>query len=241
MKFLLIDAGNTSIKYALCVPKDRGSIVTVLKQSEIADHQFDQVIVSNVSGRDVKKFLSDLNTDQSFGYSENQYIEAKVSPNAFGIKCAYEQYQNLGIDRWCAILGAEKRHPNKNLIIIDSGTATTVDFLTKDKVHFGGWIVPGLQLMQSSIVEKAPLVFSAKNVEKEYIGTNTPSALLSGCTAAQKGLIQQALLEFKKVIQSGDILIVITGGAAQCIAENTELNCVVESDLIFHGLSRFAQ
>ena len=53
----------------------------------------------------------------------------------------------LGVDRWLAILAAAfKLYPQKNVLIIDAGTATTVDLLAKSGVHQGGWILPGITI-----------------------------------------------------------------------------------------------
>ena len=230
---LLIDSGNTSTKLVLYDHTQPEIIFKPINHIEDINFPIKNVIASVVSDISLTTLLKNLVYDKC--------TTVEVNVNTFGISCGYPNYKNLGIDRWCAILGAELLYPNQNIIIVDAGTAITVDFLQYNKIHLGGWISPGLELMKNSIVEKAPLVFSDELETEESIGTDTPSALSNGCLCAQYGLIQQAITEFQAHCRTKKIKVVLTGGGAPLLTKKLNIEFALEKDLIFHGLARFVE
>lgn len=78
-----------------------------------------------------------------------------TQPSCCGIECGYEKFDQFGVDRWMAILGACSGS-NKPIFIVDAGTALTVDAVI-DKKHIGGFIVPGLGLMRDSLLKNTAL------------------------------------------------------------------------------------
>lgn len=162
--------------------------------------------------------------------------EVKTSGQAFGVQCAYKNYQTLGIDRWLAVLGAVAQYPGKNVIVVDAGTATTVDFVTKDKQHLGGWIVPGLELMTSSIAQRADKVFDSDDTHYQYdVGTTTPQALKFGCLAAQLGVVRQAIEFFDREFE----LVLAGGTAALMLGPLSEFKPHYDELIVFRGLDLF--
>jgi type III pantothenate kinase len=77
---------------------------------------------------------------------------AQVSASLGGVACAYKDYKTLGIDRWLALLAAYKRCSGA-AIVVDCGTAITIDLLAANGLHRGGYILPGFDLMLSSLSE----------------------------------------------------------------------------------------
>ena len=129
-----------------------------------------------------------------------------------------------------------KAYPNQHVIVVDAGTATTVDFVTSDNHHLGGWIVPGLDLMTSSIAQRAVKVFDDDNTTFNHgFGQTTPAALKSGCLAAQLGLIHQAVSMFDR-----EAVLILAGGSAPLLLEHIQaLNPVHDPMIVFKGLDRF--
>jgi type III pantothenate kinase len=113
-----------------------------------------------------------------------------------GIRTLYQDPSKLGADRWAAIIGA-RALSSTNTLIINSGTATTIDLLGGNGVHYGGWILPGLSLMQESLqgnTAQLPLaVRSSTPATQASFGSNTDEAIISGCDAAQIGAILRAV------------------------------------------------
>ena len=231
MKVLLIDVGNTKSKYAVYENKSISLIDRDTALNTITE--FNEVICSSVS--------TDEDVDHLLCRFKGDTINVRTDASAFGIKNAYQNYQNLGIDRWLAVIGAQHSFPNQDLIVVDAGTAMTVDILTANKQHLGGWIIPGLNLMQSSIADLAPGVFTGERKELEVFGTDTPSALYSGCFFALTAAIEKATLLLEKLTSKRAAKILITGGDAKELAKGLEMESILIPDLVFKGLARFSK
>lgn len=231
MQHLLIDVGNTCAKYCLVI--DGCYRAVTFQQAEQALDSIAAIVIATVANNsDVDKLL--IKAVQR--NTPIQYVE--VMAQAFGISCGYPNYQNLGIDRWLAVVGAEILYPNENIVIVDAGTAMTVDFLTADKQHLGGWIIPGLELMQEAIVNKAPKVFKTEQTKLETFGTDTPSAVYNGCLFACESTIYSAVEQFSKKV-AGNIRILITGGNAKLLSQRLKIETVESESLLFLGMNRF--
>ena len=118
------------------------------------------------------------NTSGSVNNCENTQIDiAKVVKQHSGVTIAYTKPHNLGVDRWLALLAAhhyvgqdigqdvgqgieqdvEQGAASSSWLIIDAGTAVTVDLMDKGK-HLGGMIIPGLQLLRDSFYDKTQII-----------------------------------------------------------------------------------
>ena len=227
---LLVDVGNTRAKAVL---SHHGRLEKVRFDLSLFEHYpIDQLVYAAV--RDDEQVIELLDQASIHGA---QVTSVQTAKEAFGVHCAYPNFETLGIDRWLSVLGGVKEYPNQNLIIVDAGTATTVDFVTDEKLHLGGWIVPGLKLMTSAIADKAQKVFDGNQADyTDQIGTNTPQALKSGCLAAQLGLIQHAIDYFDRPAQ-----LILLGGSATVIMSQLALSNTFYHDplLVFKGMDLF--
>ena len=105
------------------------------------------------------------------------------------MRTLYADSAKLGADRWAAIIGT-RALSNSNALIINAGTATTIDLLGGNGVHYGGWILPGLSLMQESLQNNtAQLPLAIRSADHTGFGASTNSAIIGGCDAAQIGAI----------------------------------------------------
>lgn len=219
---LLVDVGNTALKLAL-YNEDK---ITFVEQQQLNWQGITQVLVASVRANPL---LDSLVSEANEKGIEVKF--AKVSAQQNGVTCAYAEFKNLGIDRWLVVLAAAYLYPNQSSIIIDAGTATTVDVLIDGKTHKGGWIIPGIDLMMESIVVRAEKVFANETVMfANNLGSNTPEALSYGCLAANLGLIQQARALFGENIQ-----VLCTGGYGKLLAQHLENSEFIE-DLVLQGL-----
>lgn len=231
MRNLLIDVGNTNAKFCLA----DGDSFTELSYKQALEtlHSIKSIAVASVA--DNKQVSSLLKKALEM---EISIINAEVAAKSFGIECAYAEYKNLGIDRWLAVLAADTIYPKTNIVIVDAGTAMTIDFLSAEKKHLGGWIIPGLDLMKSSIIEKASKVFCGEKVAKERFGTDTPSAVSNGCLFTCVGAIELAA-SFLTEKSTTPIKILITGGNGQELSELINQENKRDEHLVFKGLNRF--
>jgi type III pantothenate kinase len=131
---------------------------------------------------------------------------------AGGISNGYKHPQRLGVDRWCALIGA-RAHFKEALLVVTAGTATTIDSLSADGRFLGGLILPGVGLMKHALAEHtAGLSFVEEGCHAAF-PDNTADAIASGVLEAQAGAVERAFL---RLPHAG--LCLVSGGAAPALA-----------------------
>lgn len=226
---LLVDVGNTALKTALF----NGSKISLCSFDDLDWSCISSVIYSHVATTKQLTLLIEMAESNNI-----PIFKAMVSKECAGVKCGYENYQTLGIDRWLVVLACanEFSSANRDIVIIDSGTATTVDIINHKKQHLGGWIIPGLDLLVDSIASRAEKVFvDQKTPFQAEFGNNTPAALKNGCLVSTLGAIQYATS-----LLDNEPLLVFAGGYGMLLKDqiSLELNqkAIYSDDLIFKGL-----
>ena len=247
---LLIDIGNSRTKYVYLI-NNKLSSTTQLNNDEFSAAYFvkyfsqaSQIIVANVAKSTLTDELAAWCVSQKISFKQ---VHSEQQKNA--LISAYQEPTTLGIDRWLALLGAIHLYPNENILIIDAGTATTVDLLANNGQHQGGWILAGVNALFSSILSHSTLVH-AKNKTRPSLafGTNTTDNVNNACWAATLGMIERGISQAQ---QLGDInRIILTGGDGKALtslllAQTTENILAVENiqfidNLIFFGLLEYA-
>lgn len=229
---LLVDIGNTRTKYVFCDKEGHLSEVSILQGDiEPLIKKCQKVLVASVNNpEEVQRF------DLVAKHLEVAFQTIETTANAFGVKCPYQQYHKLGVDRWLCALAVAKR-TQKAVAIIDAGTAATCDFVFEGK-YLGGWIAPGFQLMRNALVSNTANV-TADNMFPNAleIGTDTEECVNAGCLAMLSGFIEQA--EQKIASLSTDYTLIISGGSADMLAKMTKNQYSIEHDLVFQGLKLY--
>jgi len=150
---------------------------------------------------------------------------------AAGVTCGYIVPGTLGVDRWLAVLATWRKFEAPS-VIVDAGSAITVDVLAENGIHTGGYIVPGLQMMQRALYTGTNLVkVEAPAVAELVLGTSTREAVLHGCLAMAVALIQAVRNN------SQQVKLMMTGGDAEIVANFMGGDVVVEPDLVLDGLA----
>ena len=152
-----------------------------------------------------------------------------------GVGVRTENPKEVGADRLVTALGAVKKYKG-NLIIIDSGTATTFDIVSADKHFEGGIIAPGINLSVKALHEAAaqlPRIAIMK--PKNVIGKNTVEAMQSGIFWGYIGLIDGLV---RQIIEEDgrDFTVVGTGGVASLFQGASETIQHYDSNLTIDGL-----
>jgi type III pantothenate kinase len=168
-----------------------------------------------------------------------------------GIINAYENPATLGIDRWLAIVGAAHAYGTP-VVIMDLGTATTLDAVDEQGRHLGGLILPGPALMLESLATATAMPVPAgfgdgetangtkgKKAAGPGVGpaTSTSEAIREGVLAAQIGALNQFMRHVGAKL-SKEPQLVLTGGAAECILDRLESQPVFDPWLVFKGMLR---
>ncbi|OYO32130.1 type III pantothenate kinase [Janthinobacterium sp. PC23-8] len=236
---LLIDAGNTRIKWALVAP-DAG-LGDWLASGAVAHAQLDSlaaqwaslpigtVLLSNVAGSAIAARLRAMLT-----VAVRDFVSL---PQQAGVANGYRNAAQLGCDRFAAAIGARALAPGQAVIVANCGTATTIDAITAEGVFLGGMILPGLGLMASSLARNTAQLPQIADTAPLPAGfaDNTDDAILSGCLAAQTGAIERA------VRMHGAQRCLLSGGAAPRIAPALALPFQLVDNIVMLGLQAAAR
>lgn len=242
MKQLLVDAGNTRVKTAVMTSDGHVEPLFNVAYSELANTPFPEAVQQVWMGA-VSNEVRMAKLGEWLSQSKAEAIEIHSEASAFGITNAYAVPQNLGVDRWLALVGAFSEQQRATLII-DAGTAITADWLTQSGEHLGGWIVPGVDLMQQAVIERTPKVFRGQDStwgKVNQLGVSTPEGLSNGCTNAMVGFIRQAIAVTETELDWFDYRLIFSGGSTPLIPVDLRRRGELRSELVLHGLARYAE
>lgn len=239
---LLIDAGNTRIKWALVNDAGdwiRSGVLPVGQASELpvlfaGSTEIEQIWVSNVAGEEVSHHVRGIGADRSL-----QVHFAVAEEKQRGVRNGYFNAAQLGSDRWAALIAAWNLVQGKCLVV-NCGTAITIDALSGQGKFLGGLILPGIELMQRSLAAAADQLKAGhiKPGQGKYVQfpVNTTDAMFSGAIQAGCGAIQR-----QYALLGAGSQVVLSGGAAEALKEYINLPLRVVDNLVLQGLLLISQ
>lgn len=212
MIMLLIDAGNSRLKWALAkfqngLQAGAWSNQNVLNNEQVTREIFaglsppDHVIISNVAGDKMTQILQDACAAWSCNI---KFVVAQQQQ--CGVLNTYQRPAQLGSDRWAALIAAWQQQRSACLVI-NCGTATTVDTLLINSnssgsgIFLGGLILPGVEMMQRSLTQRTAQLIEASGSLHDF-PQNTADAIYSGAMRATLGAIQQQYAMLVKYIDA---------------------------------------
>ncbi|MCQ2610854.1 MAG: type III pantothenate kinase [Treponema sp.] len=246
---LTIDVGNTTIAGGLF-------------SNEKLLFQFRKSTNATVTSDELGIFLRDVIVCNGFDYKEITEIAcSSVVPainhalsNAFvkyfgksalfiqagvktGIKIKCPNPNEVGADRVAAAMGAVNVKPNTNLIVIDMGTATTVDMITDKKEYLGGAIMPGIAMSVRSLASGTAKLPSVEIVKPEkFYAAETISAIQAGIYYGHAGSIKEIIAQIKaNEFKGKNVYIIGTGGFAKLYSDYGIFD-EIQPDLVHQGL-----
>ena len=156
-----------------------------------------------------------------------------------GINIKYDNPKEVGADRIVNAVAANELY-NKDLIIIDFGTATTYCALTKEGNYLGGCISPGIKISSDALFERAAKLPRIElEVPKNIICKNTITSMQAGILYGYIGQVEYIVKKTKEEMKSlglGEPFVIATGGLANTIARQTDVIDEVKGDLTLEGL-----
>lgn len=226
MAELLLDIGNTLAKAVI----HRFGELTTFDLVETLPTDISAVYFASVASAER---VESLKTEFNLGDLKWHQVCSEAKRNQ--LHNSYAQPQLMGVDRWLAMLGAQQFHQNQALIVVDAGTALTLDVVDSLGMHQGGWILPGLRLQQQAVTSHTAKVFNRDEQRPELgFGQDTASCLQNGALAAVVAAIRYGV----SMVPQGKL--VLTGGDAPALLRYLEdLNVDFQPLLVFHGLSQF--
>ena len=242
---LAIDAGNSRVKWGWHHGTGWASIATVslIEFAASSDHinPFSvthedpaRIVIANVAGEGARELL--VNWTSIFDATP---LWLKAEAECCGVKNRYEHPETLGPDRWAALIAARAAHAGPCLVV-NAGTATTVDMLSGDGTFLGGAILPGVELMRFVLHEHTGRLPIQQGVVREA-PRNTLDAIETGCRHAQAGAVERIYRGFSAT--AGAPLCIVAGGAGRELVE--QLSATIPrrytENLVLDGLARIAQ
>lgn len=191
---------------------------------------------SNIDGVVISSVVSDIGTNIEKAVKRYYKLNPVVvsSDLDLGIDIKYDNPKLLGADRICGAVGAYHLYGGP-LIVVDLGTATTIDAVDKKGNYLGGVIMTGLKSMNEGLMLKAPKL-PRINVERpeKVIGTNTIDGIRSGFYG-YVDMIDGMVDRIKKEMNIRKAKVIGTGGLIGYIAEDSRRISEVNDDLILEG------
>ncbi|HZN86569.1 MAG TPA: type III pantothenate kinase [Burkholderiales bacterium] len=236
---LAIDAGNSRVKWGWHDRRDWHNLATVsLIEFAAANHDINpfaathenpqRIVISNVAGEGAHQLL--INWTSIF---DAEPLWLKGEAERCGVRSLYQRPEQLGPDRWAALVAARALHRGPCLVV-NAGTATTADVLSSGGEFLGGLILPGVDLMRFVLHEhtgRLPLQ------EGRFAPTprNTVDAIETGCRHAQAGAVERM---FRVAGPGAQCL--VSGGAGKALIEQLDIPCRYVENLVLEGLARIA-
>ncbi|HXF67152.1 MAG TPA: type III pantothenate kinase, partial [Burkholderiales bacterium] len=154
-----------------------------------------------------------------------------------GVRSAYERPRELGPDRWAALIGAWHLYRGP-CVVVNAGTAMTVDALSGEGVFLGGFIVPGERLMREALA-RGTAGLGLRAGRHAYFPARTADAIASGALNALAGAIERMVRHMREAGQAAPLL-VLSGGDARLLAPRLTGPLEVVDNLVLEGIVRIA-
>lgn len=241
---LLIDIGNTRTKWVLAQGGefiDRGSVLN----AELPSYKFDlsesvESVCACCVASDQYFEKVHRKIELQFGLSIDRVGVDKVRD---GMVNRYQTLDRLGADRWIAAIGARQIEPQGPLIVIDAGTAVTIDLVSNTNHFKGGVILPGGLMMHDALVGRTAGILSVPLQVDSVIGRSTEECVNAGVLYGLVGGIERVVKEMQLSLTHGKTEqgrmiaeVLICGGDAEQLLPLLPATYRYQPDTIFRGL-----
>lgn len=219
---LMTDANRTSDEIGL-------TVCQYFRRFDLTTDQVCDIVIASVVPQVMYTLTSAM--VKYFG-KKPLIIDEDIQPEIY-----YEGEDHLGADRAVSCVAAMAKY-GKPLVVLDFGTATTVDALDSRGTYLGGCILAGIRVSTDALFRQAAMLPRIELVSPpSVLGQNTISQIQAGSVLGYIGAIEYLIRRTKAEMGFGDdVKVVATGGLARLIADNTDLIDVVDSQLIVDGL-----
>lgn len=236
---LVIDAGNSRVKWGWHDGERWASVATVsLIEFAAANHDInpfaathedpDRIVISNVAGEGAHQLI--VNWTSIF---EAEPLWLRGEAERCGVRSRYDDPAQLGPDRWAALIAARALHAG-DCVVVNAGTATTVDLLSSEGEFLGGLILPGVDLMRFVLHEHTGTL-PIQEGEFRKAPTCTLDAIETGCRHAQAGAVERMVRS-----AAAGALCLVSGGAGRALIAQLDFSARYVENLVLEGLARVA-
>ena len=204
---------------------------SVLRENDINPHEISSIALCTV----VPEILYSITAAcQKYFGIEPFILQAGVKT---GLQISYKNPQEVGADRIANAIAVTQLYPNKNVIVIDLGTATTFCAISSNKNYMGGVILPGLKMSMSALAQGASKLGSVEIIEtSQTLGKTTNDSIQSGLYYGTLGAIKEIINNLQQQSFKGKKTIIIGTGGFTSIYRNTKIFDEIIPDLVLKGL-----
>ena len=203
----------------------------VLRENNIDPSDIDKVAICSV----VPQTLYSLKgASKKYFNCEPFVLQSGVKT---GLKIRYKNPNEVGADRIANAIAGTNLFPNRDLVIVDFGTATTFCVVSSNKEYLGGAILPGLKLSMNSLTQNTAKLMSVEIKQPEnVVGRSTAESIQAGLYFGQVGVIKEFISRITEESFAGEKPVVIGTGGFSKLFSSEKLFDYQSPDLILEGL-----
>ena len=247
MSVLLVDIGNTRVKWALL----RGARFTPGRPVAHGGRGDALAALLKRIPRDVERVLAVSVAGAPLGQALSRAARArklrvefvKSARRAGAVSNGYKDVWRLGADRWVGAIGAHALAPGRDVLFAMAGTALTIDLVTAAGRHRGGAIIPGPATMVASLLSGTNGIRrrsrGLRASSRKLFAADTASALSAGSQFAAAAFIDRAVNEATGTLGSRPLLL-LSGGGAAGLRRHLRVRAREVPDLVLRGLAVLA-
>lgn len=244
MDTLYFDVGNTQIKWLYrseasdLYGAERSDNVGLMWAESLRKKVSEpkRIAVSCVKS---SEYLSVLISSLKSAYGLEPFV-ANVLRAECGVVCSYDDPSRMGIDRWLAMVAVRSQFKGA-FCVIDCGSAATFDWVDAEGNHVGGFILPGLKMSVSALLQGTDqVVVDADRLQVAGIepGVSTTEAVYNGVLFSFVSQIESAFRKLMEIAGGSQVDLVLTGGDAKLLTDKIKVPHKVVGNLVFIGLEQ---
>ncbi len=244
---LALDIGNTNVTIGLFDHKELQATWRLTTSVDRMGDEYAVLLLNLFSHKGIQVSSVDKvvicsvvpNLTPTFHEISQSYFGIKALEVAAGVKTGvrilYENPKEVGADRIADAVAAYQLYGGP-VIVLDFGTATVLDAVSKEGDYIGGAIAPGIMIAAEALFARAAKLYKVELVRpKTAIGKNTVTAIQSGLIYGYVGLVEGLIQRFKREL-GHDSKVIATGGLAPIVAKETPLIDEINPELTLIGL-----
>jgi type III pantothenate kinase len=236
---LYVDIGNSAVKWATEVELHAGrqhqaesdNLPAAIEDAWLRLERPEAVYIASVRYQDIDSKL--LTWIQQKWQLTAKFAQTRQREH--GVTNGYQQPDQLGVDRWLALIAAHALSPLPK-IVVDCGSATTIDAMDGTGQHIGGIILPGLRIFADCLRQNTDIPSCDVGEFKGYFATDTASGILTGTVVAQSAAVEKLYQMLQERENMDHIQCYVTGGDAGKLTHHLNLPHQVVPGLVLNGL-----